>query len=221
MKPSVALAAVTAAAALALPAGASAASLTLGASCVRDGAGPVDITLAGFPPSGLVRLLNNQDLIDVIQVGEDGGFVGRFPPFSNGDLQKQSSTISAIAEDGTTASAPLTSVDLQVGMVPGKARPSTKVRFAAQGFVEAIGRPLYAHYTRAVSETNHKLVKTVKLGTVQGPCGTLTTAKIAQLPLKKPRSGVYVVQFDADPVFRLQQGVHVERSVFVAPKRRS
>ena len=43
--------------------------------------------------------------------------------------------------------------------------------------------------------------------------------KLRQLPLKSPRSGVYEIQFDTSKAYRRQQGVYVERTVFVAPGR--
>jgi hypothetical protein len=206
--------------ALLMPSGASAASLTLGASCVRDGSSSVGLTLAGFPGNALLRLFSDQDLIDTVQVGEDGGFVGQFPPFGNGDLVRRTTTIRALDDaTGTQASAPLTVTDLLTGMVPGKAKWSSKVRFAALGFTESVGKPLFVHVVDARNPARHRFLKTVKLGTLQGPCGSLTTAKVKQLPLKSPKPGVYVLQFDANPAFRSQEGVFVERSVFV-PKRR-
>lgn len=199
------------------PAAASAATLTLASPCVRDGSPALGITLAGFPPNAMLRLLNDSDLIDSVQVDDSGGFTGQFAPFSNGDLTTKTSTLTATDDNGTSATATLTDVDLLVGMAPYKARWSTKVSFRAQGFIEAIGTPLYAHYTYVKSDVRHILVKTVKLGTL-GPCGVLNTPKVKQLPVKNPRAGSYVVQFDASPAFKYQQGVYVERSVYVPKK---
>jgi hypothetical protein len=206
--------------ALAVPAAASAASVTLAKPCVRND-DSVGITLAGFQPGSFVRVLSDSDLIDAVQVGDDGGFSGAFKAPGNGDLIKRATTITATDDMGLTATASLTVTDVQVGMSPGKAKTTSKVRFQALGFVGDIGKPLYAHYTYAKVSTAHKLVKTVKLGTIQGPCGSLTTAKLTQLPLKKPKSGPYVIQFDANPTFKLQQGDYVERSLFVYPKRKN
>jgi hypothetical protein len=205
--------------ALAVPAAASAATLTLAKPCVTN-ADKVGITLAGFAPNAFVRIELGSELIDAVQVGADGGFAGEFSAPANGDLVTKSSTLSANDDMGGVAATTLTVVDRQVGMKPGKAKAASKVSFFALGFVNDIGKPLYAHYAYAKVATAHKLVKTVKLGTIHGPCGTLTSAKVKQLPLKKPRSGPYVIQFDANPAFRLQQGDYVERSVFVYPKRK-
>lgn len=206
---------------LAIPAAASAATITLDHGCLRSGAGAkVGFTLAGFAPQSFVSLTDNNGLIDSVRVGDDGGFVGEYSAPSVSASGRDLRTVVASGDGGLQAAAQYTMIGLKVGMKPGKAKPTTKVSFLAQGFVEAVGKPLYAHFTYAKNQAAHKLVKTVKLGTLQGPCGTLTSAKLTQLPLKKPKAGPYVIQFDTSPSFKLQQGVYVERSVFVYPKRK-
>jgi hypothetical protein len=206
--------AIAAALLLAAPAGASAATFTLDQPCVREESG-VGFSLAGFAPNAFVRLLQNSDLIDAIQMGDNGGFEGNFPSFANGDLTARAVTITATDDAGITLTQPLGVVDLLVGMSPSKARPATKVTFKALGFVE--GGTLYAHYTYSKSETKKIPVKTVKLGKL-GPCGALNK-KMKQLPLKHPKPGVYEIQFDTNPAYKRQVGVYAERTVFVPKKR--
>jgi hypothetical protein len=198
------LAAAVLAGGLAMPAAASAATLTLDHPCLRSGSNtPVGLALAGFAPQSFVSITDNGAMIDVIRVGRDVH------------------TVVASGDGGLSATAQYTLIRLGVGMQPGKAKSTTKVRFLAQGFVEDVGKPLYAHVTYAKNAAAHKHVKTIKLGALQGPCGTLTSAKLTQLPVKKPKSGPYVIQFDANPAFKLQQGVYFERSVFVYPPRKN
>jgi hypothetical protein len=90
------------------------------------------------------------------------------------------------------------------------------VTFRPFGFVE--GGTIYAHYALTVSDTVHRLVKTVRLGALKGPCGD-GSFKVRQLPLAKPRPGVYEIQFDTSRAYHRQQGVYVERTVFVAKRR--
>jgi hypothetical protein len=210
------------AAGMAIPAAASAATITLDRPCLRAGAGDkVGVTLVGFAPQSFVSIIDNNGLIDSVRVGDDGGFVGEYSaPAGVSATGRDVHTVIARGDGGLETDAQYTLIGLKVGMNPGKAKSTTKVKFLAQGFVEAVGKPLYAHFTYAKNQAAHKLVKTVKLGTLQGPCGTLTSAKLTQLPLKKPKSGPYVIQFDTSPAFKLQQGVYVERSVFVYPKRK-
>ena len=78
--------------------------------------------------------------------------------------------------------------DFTVSASPRQARPSSKVTFRARGFPP--GRTLYAHYL-----FNGKGRKTVSLGRLAGPCGTIRR-KARQIPVRKIRIGLWTVQFD-------------------------
>ncbi len=207
---------LAAAAALGIGAGgASAATVKLDRACVRA-AQPIGFTIAGFAPEEQVRVLLGANFIDGFAVGTDGGFAGMFASPGLGDLPRLSSTLTVTNDYGTTATAQQIVTTLGVTMTPAAARPASRVSFRPFGFVER--GTIYAHYALTKSDTVHKLVRTVKLGALKGPCGD-GLFKVRQLPLRSPRSGVYEIQFDASKAYHRQQGVYVERTVFVAPKR--
>ena len=194
---------------------AAAATVTLDHGCVRASQ-PIGFRLAGFAPEEQIRILLGTTFIDGFAVGADGGFAGTFASPGLGDLPRLRSTLTATNDYGTTATAQQIVTTLGVTMKPAAARPASRVSFRPYGFVE--GGTVYAHYALTTSDTVHKLVKTVKLGALKGPCGD-GLFKLRQLPLKSPRSGVYEIQFDTSKAYRRQQGVYVERTVFVAPGR--
>ncbi len=209
------------AAALAAPAAASAATVTVDKPCYSAGSvdGPqqrVGFTLAGFPSEANVQINggNGNGDLGFVTAGADGGFEGSFPVDA---LSKGRATypLNAVTFDGTTsASTSYTVAAAGVSMVPSVARPATKVAFKARGFVG--GKVLYAHYAITKSAVSHPLVKTLKLGTLKGPCGDLDVKKMPQLPVKHPRrKTVYEIQFDTSPTFKRQQGLYVTRTVFV------
>jgi len=191
---------------------AQAATLTVDRGCVRP-AQPIGFAATGFAADETVRLLLGTEFVDSFAVGADGSFAGRFQAPGLGDLPRLSRALTLTNDYGTTAAANVIVTDVGVAMKPVTARPATKVTFRPFGFVE--GGTLYAHYALTVSDTVHRLVRTVRLGALQGPCGD-GLFKVRQLPLSRPRSGVYEIQFDTSKGYHRQQGVYVERTVFVA-----
>jgi len=113
----------------------------------------------------------------------------------------------------------LTVVDVLVGMNPGKAKADVEGEVLGARLHRDIGKPLFAHYTYARTP-RPQARQDGEARTIHGPCGTAHSSKLTQLPVKKPKPGPYVIQFDANPAFKYQQGVYVERSVFVYPSRK-
>lgn len=101
--------------------------------------------------------------------------------------------------NAATASSQVTA--LNVGIQPRRARPSSRVLFRGRGFTGA-GR-VYAHY-RFKGRTR----KTVSFKP-SGPCGRFTSRK-RQIPVSRPGTGAWTVQFDQQRRF-----ARVPSSVFV------
>jgi len=192
-----------------------AATLTVDHACVRP-AQPIGFAATGFAPDEGVRLLLGPEFVDAFAVGADGAFAGRFQAPGLGDAGRLSRVLTLTNDYGTSATATVVVTEIGVAMKPAAARPSSSVTFRPSGFVE--GGTIYAHYALTVSDTVHRLVKTVRLGALKGPCGD-GAFKVRQLPLRAPRPGVYEIQFDTSRAYRRQQGVYVERTVFVAKRR--
>lgn len=189
------------------------AGLTLDNLCVRDGDGSkINFRIAGFAPSSTVDLQQDGSPLGTLSLGEDGGYVGSFPASGTGDLFYAEHTVSATDGQGSSGVAKYATVDLGVVSKPVTTKPTAKVSYYAQGFVE--GGTLYAHYAYSKSETVKQFRKTVALGPVTGPCGTITTKKVTQLPIPKAKKGVWEIQFDTNKVYKRQQGVYFATTVF-------
>jgi len=211
--------ALTLALAAALPAPAaaapvSAASVATDRGCYRPGQ-PVGLTLAGMPVGALIDLRTADDYIDSVTVDDAGAFQGTF---AAPDPGRSAATIDLIAGSSLAiyAQTSFMVAPLGVSMRPARAVSSRTVTFRATGFVE--GGTLYLHVVRTISDTVHRVVATLRLGALGGPCGTLTR-KLTQLPLKRPKPGTYDLQFDLSPTYARRQGTYVERSTYVVRKR--
>ena len=202
--------------AVAFPAAASAASLTVDAPCYRQGA-RVNFTLAGYTPGEFVTLSYNGGLLDAVQVGSDGSYLGSFDAGRTGDGETVHSTqlIGSDPAGNTASAAVLVSVPF-VSVKPTNTKPSKLATIKVSGFFDVA--TVYAHYAYTKSDVSHPLKKTIKLGKPQGPCGTLTyRGKL--LPFKKPKSGVWEIQVDGRFGFKRQVAPYAATTTFVAPKR--
>jgi hypothetical protein len=205
----------TALAAVALAAtasGASAAALTLQTPCVRPN-DPVKFSLAGYAADSTVNVTTNGEYLSEVTVGAAGDFTGQFNSGGLGDAFYAKSTLVGTDAAGNSASAALEIAALGVVAKPISTKPTTKVSYYAQGFVE--GGTLYAHYTFSKSDTVKKHLKTVALGQLTGACGAITTKKVTQLPIKKAKKGLYEIQFDTSKTYKRQQGVYAETTIFL------
>jgi hypothetical protein len=75
---------------------------------------------------------------------------------------------------------------------PARARPGRMARVDAAGFIGG-GRYLYLHYVR-----NGEALKTVRIGRLQGPCGTLS-ARNREFAFRPRPAGTYSPRFDTSP----------------------
>ena len=73
----------------------------------------------------------------------------------------------------------------------GVGDPGRRAQYNASGFTTAVGRTLYAHYVRG-----GKLLKTVAVGRLKGPCGDLFK-RARQFPFRPVPAGVYKIKLDA------------------------
>ena len=121
-------------------------------------------------------------------------------------------TIVATDTAGTQAAVASRVARLAVSITPRAARPTSRVTFRASGFTAAVppADVLYAHYLFA-----GRRVKTVRLGRLAAPCGTLTVRR-RQFPVTRPRLGTWLVQFDLSRSFRRDRfpRVRVDIGVF-------
>lgn len=195
---------------------ASAATLSISTGCAVTASPRIEFSVGGFAPDAMISLYDNTDYLDAITVGGDGGFVGGFQG-RHTITGRETRTVTAADAAGNTASATYLFTDLAFVQSPATVtKPTSKVAYAFDGFVG--GGTLYAHYTFSKSETKKIPAKTVALGTLQGPCGGLLTKKVTALPVKKPKAGVYEIQFDTSKAYKRQQGVYLETTIFVPKK---
>jgi hypothetical protein len=97
--------------------------------------------------------------------------------------------------------------------LPVKGKPNKVVNWEFAGFLN--GAPIYGHY---LYERKEK--KTVRFGTGQGPCGTLTKRAV-RLPIKKPKNfGTWEIRIDSNPKWVKSSESLAETSFNVAKPRR-
>jgi hypothetical protein len=83
--------------------------------------------------------------------------------------------------------------DVFIGTPGGRQpRPRDRIRFRAVGFTGDVGRPLYLHYI-----LGRRAVRSVRLGVLQGPCGSLTRTLRRAFPFRPVRAGAYRFLFNA------------------------
>ncbi len=202
-------------AAAATPAAAQAATLTLDKPCVRPEQ-PVGFNGAGFAPGAMGSLTDNGNFVDTVNFDAAGGAALQFGAPGVGDTHRESHTLSLTDGAGATATAAYQVTDLRGSVAPKTGTAAKKVAYSVAGFVNGVGQTLYAHYTYAGNQARHVHKKTVALGRLSGPCGDLKTAKrFANVPVKKARKGVWVIQLDTSKTFKYQQGDYVEVSAFI------
>lgn len=174
---------------------------------------PINLAGSGFTPGAPVNIaVDGQFVARVITDGAGNFSAGRVSPPSISSGEK-GFTITAADAAGQRANATSRVTSFGVSASPKRARPRSKVTFRARGFTGSgvtKRRILYAHYIY-----KNKHIKTVRLGKVSSPCGTLTK-KARQIPLKRPRIGTYNVQFDLAKSYKARRlpFVRLQISVF-------
>jgi hypothetical protein len=174
---------------------ASAAAVSTDQPCYRDGA--AQITASGLAPNDLADYdlwINGSDYGSIPTDGNGNAsfthYVDRSssPPILNEALQvRQGSVVVATSSFLVTPLAVLPDI-------VGYTNPTGRIQLRAYGFIGS-GK-LYAHYAR-----NGRLYKTVAVGSLSSPCGTLGTS-VAKFPFRPVPAGSWRIQFDGQVRYR-------------------
>jgi hypothetical protein len=89
-------------------------------------------------------------------------------------------------------------------------RPRTRIRFRAVGWTPAVGRPLYLHYVRG-----RRIVRSVRLGRLAGPCGTLTKTLQRAFAFRPVPVGQYRLLFSTSRTKPLREPAVLSRLITV------
>jgi hypothetical protein len=88
--------------------------------------------------------------------------------------------------------------------------PRTRIRFRAVGWTTAIGRPLYLHYIR-----NRRIVRSVRLGALAGPCGGVTKTLERAFPFRPVPAGQYRLLFSTSLTSPVREPAVLSRLITV------
>lgn len=170
---------------------AEAAFLTANKDCYREGDARDPVVFGGgpFTPGGTVAVTRDGVPIGTLQanrVGTISGILTRAPIID--PTKQRPFTLVATDQANPALSGTLTRLvsKLQVTVRPTGGRPTVRRRITARGFTQ--GGTLYAHVVRKRAR------RTMRIGRLAGPCGTLTTRK--RIFRRGTKNGSYRVQFD-------------------------
>jgi hypothetical protein len=177
--------------AAAIPATASAATLRLDRQCYTRNQ-PVRVSGSGYPPNQIQTIFLGGTALGTLTSNGAGSIAGRFP------APAPSKRVTAVRTYNVTTSASSTGspvaarstlqvVHTNIGVVPPFITPGY-VTYKALGFT--YGRSLYVHYLQG-----RRHLRTRRIGTVSGPCGSLTK-KVRMFLFRPVRPGSYTLVFD-------------------------
>jgi hypothetical protein len=172
---------------------------------------PLDLAGNGFTAGSLVDVSFDGRLDRTIQADA----AGNLPPQilqSPYQAKGQGAFTLTAAERGNpanTVALPSRTTALTLKLKPKRARPSARIRFKGAGFTAQ--KAVWAHYLY-----NGKVRKTVRLvKRIKNPCGTFS-AKRKQIPIKRPKLGVWRLQVDQQKRYsRAPAGVNVRADIKV------
>jgi hypothetical protein len=186
-------------AALAVPATAQAATMQPLADCYVS-ASPedaqreqVEVLATGFAPGATVDVAVDGQLQTVTAAADGSVRTGAPAPYHPTGYRKFNVTVTERANPSNYVYAETLVTALELVVEPRQARPRRKVVFRVRGFTS--GQPVYAHYL-----FKEKSRRTVRLGTPEGPCGSLKVRR-RQFPMKRPRIGEWTLQADHDAAY--------------------
>jgi hypothetical protein len=180
---------------LALPAAAPAATVTTDKACYRDGE-PGTVRVTGFTPGDTIdATVDGQPMVNLLPDGT-GAASAPFTPLASPTAGDVPETL--VATDGGVnppvspqVTYRVTATDVR--MTPSSASPSAKVTWTLRGFGAGTA---YLHVARRNGAGRTVTVARITLGTLTGPCGSLTV-RTRQLPIPHPRRGTtYVLRFN-------------------------
>jgi hypothetical protein len=175
---------------LAAPAAADAATLDAGKSCYFNST-LARLSGGGFAPdSPITFTVNGRQLGETVTSDASGAFLVRYdPPRANTEREL---VIRATDSEGESARTTITVTRKR--LVTAKPDSSTNVTtwravFRLFGFGDG---KAFIHYINP----NGRHVKTVGIGRLQGPCGSLKTDERRVMPFDNPQFGKWKLQFD-------------------------
>lgn len=181
-------------AALAVPAVAHGATVTTDRACYRAGQQGT-VTAAGFRPGATIdTMVEGEPMVNLLP-DESGAASAPFLPLATplaGDVPETLIATDATAVPPVSARVTYRVTETDVRMKPSTARSTSKVTWRLRGF--GIGTA-YLRVARRNKAGRTVTVRTIRLGKLKGPCGSLSR-RITQLPLKQPKPRTtYVLRF--------------------------
>jgi len=184
----------TVAAALVLPAGAHAAAVSTDLACYRAGQ-EGEITVTGFRPGATVdATVDGQPMVNLLPAA-DGLATAPFTPLASpasGEVEETLVAADSAASPALTAQTTYRVTATAVKMVPSAARLSQRVTWRLSGFMPGTA---WLHVARRNAKGRTVTVRSLRLGRLAPPCGSLTV-RTKQLPLARPQRGrIYELRF--------------------------
>ena len=199
------LGAIAAAVAVLAPAStATAAEVTAQKRCYAEG-DDIDVAGTGFTANGQVRLTLERDgraLVDTSEPRADaqGALRGNYGVRNETGWFTGSETrfdmtlrLTDVTNASITASTAFIFSRWNVGIRArgGRIHPRRSFRMTAIGYTNGIGKSLYAHWVR-----KGRVRKTMRMGTLRGPCGDATRTVRRGFPFRPVAAGTWRVTFN-------------------------
>jgi hypothetical protein len=183
-------------AALVLPAGAQATAVSTDMACYRAGQ-EGEVTVTGFRPGATVdAVVEGQPMVNLMPAS-DGSATAPFTPLASpasGDVDETLVATDDSTSPVLTAQTTYRVTATTVKMVPSAAKLSQTVTWRLAGFMPGTA---WLHVARRNARGRSVTVRSLRLGTLAGPCGSLSV-RTRQLPLAKPQRGTtYELRFSA------------------------
>ena len=181
--------------AAAVPATAAAATLRLDRQCYTRNQ-PVRVSGSGYPANQVQTLFLDGSALGTLKADGAGAIAGKFsapapfraPPNPATRIRRYTLTASSSAAGAPAAAqTTLQVVHTNISVAPPFITPGS-VTYRALGFT--YGHSLYVHYLLG---TRH--LRTKRIGTVSGPCGTLKK-KVRMFLFRPVKAGSYTLIFD-------------------------
>jgi len=201
--------------ALALPSVAAASSVQLNppVSCLEPGK-EYPITGSGFSPFRTISFMG-----DGVTSSYEADEAGRISTTAFGVAEYDSLTPKTVTVSVTDPVNPANNTSFSFttakfgSNLPVKGKPSKVVTWEFAGFLN--NAPIYGHY---LYERKEK--RTVRFGSGQGACGTLSKRAV-RFPIKKPKNfGTWEIRIDSNPKWSRNSESVAETSFNVAKPRR-
>ena len=167
----------------------------------------IHVHASGFTPTGHLTLTIDGKTVDTGRADAFGMATAVVPaPFQGFGERAFTLVVSEAENPQNVASATSRVTNLGVTLKPKRARPSRRIRFSGRGFTNLA--PIYGHYL-----FGGKVRKTVRfVDRPVMPCG-IFHARGRQIPVRKPRVGVWTLQVDQQRRYSPTPGSNAQRVV--------